>query len=83
MELQIDSNLQAQIAQLPIENLTSLDEFLTPEDETIVDEDNDIFAVIVERYSTDSLGVEQESDEEEIEEVTNTDVLILIERLRL
>ena len=28
--------LQAQIAQVPIENLTSLDEFLTPEDETIV-----------------------------------------------
>jgi len=75
--------LQAQIAQLPIENLTSLDEFLTPEDETIVDEDSDIFAAVVERYSTDTLGAEEESDEEEIEEVTDADALISIERLKL
>ena len=75
--------MQAQIAQLPIENLTSLDEFLTPEDETIIDEDGDIFAALVERYSIDMLSVEEESDEEEIEEVTDADALISIERLRL
>jgi hypothetical protein len=35
--------LQDQITQLPIENLLSLNESLNPEDETIVDKDEDIF----------------------------------------
>src|SRR6202522_3703615 len=42
------AELQDQIAQLPIESPLSLDEFLNPEDETIVDNDGDIFTAIVE-----------------------------------
>ena len=38
---------------------------------------------MVERYSTNTLGVEEESDEEEIKEATNIDTLISIERLKL
>jgi hypothetical protein len=39
--------LQDQIAQLPIENPLPLDEFLNPEDKTILDEEGDIFEAIV------------------------------------
>jgi hypothetical protein len=52
------AELRDQIAQLPIESPLPLDEFLNPEDETIVD---DIFAAIVECYSVDQPGKEEES----------------------
>jgi hypothetical protein len=42
--------LQDQITQLPIKNLLSLDEFLNPEDEIIVDKDEDIFISVVNHY---------------------------------
>jgi hypothetical protein len=45
-------DLQNQIAQLPIENPLPLDEFLNPEDETILDEEDDIFKAIVAAYSS-------------------------------
>ena len=41
------AKLQGQIARLLIENLLPLNEFLTPNEEAIVDEDSDIFATIL------------------------------------
>ena len=61
--------LRDQIAQLPIENPLSLDEFLNPEDETIVDEDEDIFTSVVDHYAVISPGEEEESSDEEVKEV--------------
>ena len=55
------AELQAQIAQLPIENPLPLNEFLNPNDETVLDEDEDIFASVVEHYSVDKPGEESES----------------------
>jgi hypothetical protein len=78
------AELQDQITQLPIENLLSLDEFLNPKDEVIVDEDNDIFTTIVEHYSINKPGEEGElSDEEEVEQIDKTIALRAIETIRL
>jgi hypothetical protein len=44
--------LQAQIARLSIENPLSLDEFLNPKDEAMLDEESDIFDAIVAAYSS-------------------------------
>ena len=77
--------LRDQIAQLPIENPLSLDEFLTPEDETVVDDDSDIFTSVVEHYSTDKPGQEEQSsdEEEEVEEVDTAKALKAIETVKL
>ena len=80
------AELWDQITQLSIENPLSLDEFLNPEDEIIIDKDSDIFAAIVEHYSIDKPGEEEESSdkkEEEVEQIEDTEVLRIIERLRL
>jgi hypothetical protein len=55
--------LQNQIAQLPIENPLSLDKFLNPEDETIVNKDEDIFTSVVDHYVVVSLGKKKESSD--------------------
>jgi hypothetical protein len=76
--------LQDQIAQLPIKDPLSLDEFLNPEDETIVDEDEDIFASVVNNYSVDRSGEEEESsDEEEVEEVDTAEALRAVETVKM
>jgi hypothetical protein len=77
------AELRQQIAQLPIESSLSLDEFLNPEDEIIVDNDDDIFAAIVECYSIDKPSKEEESSDEEIEQITDTEALRMVERLKL
>jgi hypothetical protein len=60
--------LQAQIIQLlDIINLLSIDEFIEPPQEVINNKDKDIFASIVERYSTDKEGEEEPIEEEDIE----------------
>jgi hypothetical protein len=75
------AELRDQIAQLPIESPLPLDEFLNPEDETIVD---DIFAAVVECYSVDQPGKEEESsDEEEVEQIEDAEELRMVERLKL
>jgi hypothetical protein len=76
------AELRDQIAQLPIESPLSLDEFLNPEDETIV---NDIFAAIVECYSVDQPGKEEQSSdkEEEVEQIKDAEALRIVERLKL
>jgi hypothetical protein len=74
--------LRDQIAQLPIENPLSLDEFLNPEDEIIVDEEEDIFTSVVNHYGRP--GEEEESsDEEEVEEVDTAEALRAIERVKM
>ena len=61
--------IRDQIVLLLIENLLSFDEFLNPEDETIVDEDEDIFISVVDHYAVVSPGEEEESSDEEVKEV--------------
>jgi hypothetical protein len=80
------AELRDQIAQLPIESLLPLDEFLNLEDETIVDEDSDIFAAVVECCSVDQPGEEEESsdeEEEEVEQIEDAEALRMVERLKL
>jgi hypothetical protein len=77
------AELQAQIAQLLIKNPLPLYEFLTPNDKTILDKDDDIFASIVEHYSVDLPGDESSDKEEEIEEVNTAEALKCVELLKL
>jgi hypothetical protein len=78
------AELQAQIASLPIKDLLSLNEFLNPETETILDEDTDIFASVVEHYSVDKEGDESyESDTEEVEKVPIAKALSCLEIVKL
>jgi hypothetical protein len=77
-------DLQNQIAQLPIENPLPLDEFLNPEDETILDEEDDIFEAIVAAYSSNQADEEGESsDEEEVKQVEDDVALRAIETVKL
>jgi hypothetical protein len=77
------AELQEQIAQLPIENPLSLNEFLNPVDEIVIDEDDDIFISVVDHYSIDKLGEESESSDEEVEEVDTAEALRCIETVKL
>jgi hypothetical protein len=45
----------------------SLYDFINPDTETIIDDDRDIFASVVERYSADKEGAEEEFEEGDIE----------------
>ena len=76
--------LRDQIVRLPFENLLSLDEFLNPEDETIVDENEDIFVSVVNHYAITRLGEEEESSgEEEIEEIDTAEALRAIKTVKI
>ena len=59
------TDLQDQITQLLIENPLSLDEFLNPEDETVLDKEGDIFEGIVVVYSSNQDNEEGESSDKE------------------
>jgi hypothetical protein len=76
------AELRDQIAQLPIESRFPLDEFLNPENETIVDKDGDIFA---ECYSINQPGKEKESSdkEEKVKQIKDAKALRMVERLKL
>jgi hypothetical protein len=76
--------LQDQIAQLPISNPLSLNEFLNPEDETIVGKDEDIFTSVVNHYAVATLGEEEESsdEEEEVKEVDTAKALRAVETVK-
>ena len=77
-------DLQDQITQLPIENLLSFDEFLNPEDESILDKEGDIFKAIVAAYSSNQADEEGESsDEEEVKQVEDDVALRAIETVKL
>ena len=79
--------LQGQIAQLLIENLLSLNEFLNLEDKTIFDKDKDVFTSVVNYYATAKLGEEEESssgkEEEEIKEVQTAEALRAVEIVKM
>ena len=78
------ADLEDQITQLPIENPLSLDEFLNPEDETILDEEGDIFEAIVAAYSCNQANEKEESsDEEEVKQVEDNAALRAIETVKL
>lgn len=65
------AELQEQIESLPPptkgKERISLNKFINPENETIMDDDRDIFASVVERYGTNKEGVKEEHEEEDIE----------------
>lgn len=79
--------LKAEISQLPIADVLPLDEFLTPDDEAVEDEDEDIFAAVVEHYSVeDKAGDDISSDEEEeeeVKEITAALALMSMENIKL
>jgi hypothetical protein len=76
--------LRDQITQLPIENPLSLDEFLNPEDKTIIDNDEDIFTSVVNHYTITTPGEEEESsDEEEVKEVDTAEALRAVETVKM
>jgi hypothetical protein len=76
--------LQDQITQLLIENPLSVDEFLNPEDETIVDEDKDILVSVVNHYAiTRPCEEEESSDEEEVKEVDIAETLRAVETVKM
>jgi hypothetical protein len=76
------AELQDQITQLPIESPLSFNEFLNPEDKTIVNKDGDIFA---ECYNVDQPGKEEESsdEEEEVKQIKDAKALRMVKRLKL
>jgi hypothetical protein len=84
------AKLQEQIESLPPpakgEERISLDEFINPKSEIIVDDDQDIFASVVERYSADKEGAEEEEYEEgdiEVEMVSAAKALEALETVKL
>ena len=77
-------DLQGHIAQLLIKNPLSLDEFLNLEDETIVDEDEDIFTSVINYHAVPRLGEKEElSDEEEVWEVDTAETLRAVEAVKM
>ena len=60
-------DLRAQIAQLLIKNLLSLNKFLNLEDKTILNKEGDIFNAVVVAYSSNQADKEGESSDKEEE----------------
>ena len=77
------TELQEQITQLPIKDALSLNEFLNPSNETILDKDDDIFVSVLDYYSIDTVGEELESSDEEVEEVDTAKALRCIKTVKL
>ncbi|TQS36470.1 hypothetical protein Golomagni_03081, partial [Golovinomyces magnicellulatus] len=78
--------LQKQINELPsIEDRLSVGEFIELGSEVVDDEDQDIFASVVERYSTDRAGIVEEAEEGDLEteKVSNDEALKAIDIVRL
>ena len=79
------AELQVQITQLLIKNPLSLNEFLTPNNKTVIDIDNNIFESVVEHYSINKLGKESDSSnkEKEVKKVDITKALKYVKLLKL
>jgi hypothetical protein len=76
--------LRDQIAQLPIENLLSLNEFLNLEDKSIVNKDQDIFTSVVDHYVIVSLGEKEESsDKKELKKVDTAEALKAVKTVKI
>jgi hypothetical protein len=82
------AELQEQLALLSTPNKgeerLSIDDFINPTDETIVDDDINIFALVVEHHTADKEG-EEEIDEEDIEvaKVSTVEALKALEVVKL
>ena len=63
----------------------SIDEFIEPPQEVVEDDDRDIFASVVERYSTDKEGEEEpiEEGDIEVEKVPIKEAIKALETLKL
>ncbi|RKF59284.1 hypothetical protein GcM3_175023, partial [Golovinomyces cichoracearum] len=68
-----------------IEDRLSVGEFIELGSEVVDDEDQDIFASVIERYSTDRAGIVEEAEERDIEteKVSNDEALKAIDIVRL
>jgi hypothetical protein len=76
--------LQDQITQLLIKNLLSLNEFLNPEDKTIVNKDKDTFISVINYYTITRPGKEEESsNEEKVKEVDTAKALRVVEIVKI
>lgn len=78
--------LQKQINELPgIDDHLSVSEFIELGSDVVHDEDLDIFASKIERYSTDKAGIMEEAEEGDIEteKVSNDETLKAIDIVRL
>lgn len=78
--------LQAQIQELPgIADRLSINEFIQPAGEVVDDDDQDIFASVVERYSIENEGTVEEVEEgdSEIENIRTAEALKALETVRL
>ena len=84
-EIDQQIELQAQLNSLPIEDPLSLDEFLNPEAEAIIDDNINIFEVVVVYYSIEKEGEESEQNSNGEEEpiVSAAKALRSLEILRL
>ena len=76
--------LQAQLNSLPIEDPLSLDEFLNPESEIIINNNANIFELVGEHYSVEKEGEESEksSNGEEEPIIPAIEALRCLESLR-
>ncbi|TQS37547.1 hypothetical protein Golomagni_01974 [Golovinomyces magnicellulatus] len=77
--------LQKQINELPgIEDRLSVGEFIELGSEVVDDEDQDIFASVIERYSIDRAGIVEEAEDGDIEteKVSNDEALKAIDIVR-
>jgi hypothetical protein len=80
------NKLQAQITSLPyIKDLMLAQEFIDPVDKLINDDDDDIIASVVERYSGDKAGEAEEVKANDIKEdnVPITNVIRALELLKI
>jgi hypothetical protein len=73
--------LEADIGRLPIENPLPIAEFLTPDDELVVDTDEDIFQAVVDHHTVED--VQSEDEQEEVPKVNIKEAIAGLEALRL
>jgi hypothetical protein len=78
-QLQISLEWRRKSAAKPL----SLDEFLSPEDEVIIDKNEDIFTSVVNRYTVARLVEEESSDKEGIKKVDTAETLRAIETVKM
>jgi hypothetical protein len=79
-----EAELQAQLERLPIAQLMDINRFLNPPEEQIVDVEEDIIDVIVERYTVEEDDDEESEDEApEALKVTRNEAVKALELLNL
>ena len=70
---------------LPTKTPLPLNEFVNPKDEMLIDEDSDIFTLVVKHYSVNRVGEERDSNssKEEVKDVNTTTALQYLEQIKL